>query len=496
MTYSNNTRIFLLSFFTTITFTVFLSTTYAATTTDEFLKFHWAFNEATGTIANDTSGNEITYPGTLYNGPTWIPEGGLTFDGIDDFVRTDEAIQNSMGISDQGYTLSASVRVHESGENGNIIHISSGAGGTGWCIAMLHMESGKFRAIGWNSGAVVATDPTEANPDEWYSIANTWSPDTQEMDLYVNGALVASSSMDHFTAADQDVYVFAGIDPGGCDNNHSWFRGDIKDVRIYSRAITQTEAVQNSNESISTTTPAIEIPRRRRIIINVPELSIDLPIIFEQKKPIDEIPKKPEVPIIKKDTPLQECKAYINSYIKLGSKNDSRDVSKLQTFLNAHDGESLTVDGIYKKTDAEAVKRFQSKHSDVLTFWNIDMPTGYVYLATQKAINSIYCEDTQKITCPYFKTFAKLGDENPDVTKIKIFLNETQSAGLDVSSTLFDTQLRDAIKKFQTKYANKTLDPWGFKTPTGWWYQSTMKTANDILGCFAPVKLDNGKVLE
>ncbi len=219
--------------------------------TDEFLKFHWAFVEGSGTTAADSSGNTTTYPGTLYQGPTWIPEGGLTFDGINDYVRTDSAIPNSMGVTDQAYTLSASVRVPEAGENGNIIHISNGSGGVGWCIAMLHIESGHFRAIGWNSGSVVASDPTEATPGQWYSIANTWSPDTQEMDLYVNGSLVASSSMAHFTAANENVYIFAGLDPGGCDNNHGWFKGDIKDVRIYSRAISQTEAQQNSDASIA-----------------------------------------------------------------------------------------------------------------------------------------------------------------------------------------------------------------------------------------------------
>jgi hypothetical protein len=219
--------------------------------TDEFLKFHWAFNEGSGTTAGDSSGNITTYPGTTYNGPTWIPGGGLSFDGIDDYARTDSAIPNSMGVTDQGYTLSASVRLADQGEDGNIIHISNGSNGVGWCIAMLHVESGHFRAIGWNNGSVIAVDPTEATAGQWYSIANTWSPDTHEMDLYVNGALVASTPMEHFTAADEPVYIFAGLNPGGCDNNHGWFKGDIKDVRIYSRAISQTEAQQNSDASIA-----------------------------------------------------------------------------------------------------------------------------------------------------------------------------------------------------------------------------------------------------
>jgi peptidoglycan hydrolase-like protein with peptidoglycan-binding domain len=43
------------------------------------------------------------------------------------------------------------------------------------------------------------------------------------------------------------------------------------------------------------------------------------------------------------------------------------EVRKLQTFLNNYEGEKLSIDGKYKKTDYDAVKRFQSKYStDVL----------------------------------------------------------------------------------------------------------------------------------
>ncbi len=239
---------------TRVIFSLFLVTalvignSFTAYAVDPTLKFYWPFDEGTGTDVGTTSG----YPGTLTGGPTWIPEGGLTFDGINDYARTNSPLSDSMGVSDQGYTLSASVRLPDAEENGNIIHISSGAGGSGWCIAMLHVEDGHFRAIGWNDGPVTALDPTVATPGEWYSIANTWSPETQEMELYVNGALVSSAPMSNFTAADQDVYVFAGVNAPGCDNNHGWFKGDVKDVRIYSRAITSEEANQNSNESLGT----------------------------------------------------------------------------------------------------------------------------------------------------------------------------------------------------------------------------------------------------
>ena len=47
----------------------------ASTHADDYLKFWWKFDEGTGTIANDSSGNIPSYPGTLNNGPTWIDGG-------------------------------------------------------------------------------------------------------------------------------------------------------------------------------------------------------------------------------------------------------------------------------------------------------------------------------------------------------------------------------------------------------------------------------------
>ena len=232
---------------------------------DSFLKFHWKFDEGTGTDAGDASGNTPSYPGTLNGGPTWIPGGGLTFDGINDYTRTNSAIPGSMGVSDQAYTLSASVRVAPGEQNGNIIHISNGANGVGWCISMLHLREGKFRAIGWdtitNTGEVLATAPTVANTNEWYSIANTWSPESKALQLYINGELAASTPMDHYTAANASVYVFAGFSPASaCSNTQGWFKGDIKDVRIYNRAITQQEAEENSNESLGIPPLSISAP--------------------------------------------------------------------------------------------------------------------------------------------------------------------------------------------------------------------------------------------
>jgi len=193
------------------------------------------------------------------------------------------------------------------------------------------------------------------------------------------------------------------------------------------------------------------------------------------------------------------CPEYLTSYIKLGDQNDSDQVKKLQTFLNTYEGTDLIVDGVYKTADVNAVKDFQLKYkTTILDFWNSTQPSGYVYVSTLKAINRVYCENTKGMTCPYFSapTNAKNSSSASEVLKIRKFLVDTQDENISTTSTTFNTELTDAIKRFQAKYPQKVLTPWNISAPTGLWYQSTRRYADELLGCYYPVKLDNGVVVQ
>ena len=94
---------------------------------------------------------------------------------------------------------------------------------------------------------------------------------------------------------------------------------------------------------------------------------------------------------------MHPVQPYLSSFVKLGGKNNTEDVKKLQSFLNDFEGEKLVIDGIYKSTDFTAVKRFQKKYTrEILTYWNINTPTGYVYITTTEMINKLVRENLQK----------------------------------------------------------------------------------------------------
>jgi len=101
------------------------------------------------------------------------------------------------------------------------------------------------------------------------------------------------------------------------------------------------------------------------------------------------------------------CELYIKTYMKMGAKNDTTEVKKLQTFLNTHMNASLPVTGIFGPLTFAAVNAFQLKHWDeVLAPWvayglpTDHTPTGYVYKTTKRMVNLVQCNNTVTIPKP------------------------------------------------------------------------------------------------
>ncbi|MCR4334126.1 MAG: peptidoglycan-binding protein [Patescibacteria group bacterium] len=83
---------------------------------------------------------------------------------------------------------------------------------------------------------------------------------------------------------------------------------------------------------------------------------------------------------------------YIQNYLSFGSEVASDDILKLQLFLNSHENEKLSTNGIFRMETKQAVERFQMKYKDsILAPWGITSPTGYVFITTKNKINELYC---------------------------------------------------------------------------------------------------------
>jgi hypothetical protein len=92
-------------------------------------------------------------------------------------------------------------------------------------------------------------------------------------------------------------------------------------------------------------------------------------------------------------------------------------------------------------------------------------------------------------SCSYLLEFIKLGDVNSaiEVEKLERFLNTYEGESLAVNG-VYEAVDFAAVERFQEKYRNDILGPWGHEAPTGYVYLTTKKKVNEIY-CERPFPL-------
>lgn len=99
--------------------------------------------------------------------------------------------------------------------------------------------------------------------------------------------------------------------------------------------------------------------------------------------------------------------------------------------------------------------------------------------------------------CPAIEGYWDVGERGPEVRKIQLFLNVYEGAGLTVDG-VYGLETFDAVKAFQIRYTEQILQPWGLgrAESTGFWYKTTSKLANYMVGCDVGSRnLENGVIV-
>ena len=175
------------------------------------------------------------------------------------------------------------------------------------------------------------------------------------------------------------------------------------------------------------------------------------------------------------------------SPIDVGLKNDPKEVKKLETFLNAYEGEKLKVDGLYGKLDVLAVKKWQAKYrANILTPMKLKNPTGTVYTSSMRQIErqtTATCGQAIVVhSCPFFTSYVMYGDTGGEVKKVQQFLNIVQGEKLAITGK-FDAKTVAAAKRFQRMYRKDIVSFVTLSFITGNWNVSTRVKANEVIGC-------------
>ncbi len=88
----------------------------------------------------------------------------------------------------------------------------------------------------------------------------------------------------------------------------------------------------------------------------------------------------------------------------------------------------------------------------------------------------------------YFKEYLKEGDVSLEVVKLQDFLNLifAPTVGYPTNelplSKEFTKDTAEKLREYQRVYKETVLKPWNLKTATGWFYKTTRKSANLLMG--------------
>ena len=207
----------------------------------------YGFNEGTGATVSDSSGNNLT--GTIV-GATWTTGGrygnALSFNGTSSYVD----LGNPTALQLTGsMTLEAWVNAAANpADDGQIVAKSNGSG---WQFKT-SPDTGPHTfgvAVSGSSGSNTQRYSTTVRSlNTWYHVAGVYNATTGTLDIYVNGALNNGALVGTIPASqfNQTVNVNIGRRSGGY-----FFNGIIDEVRIYNRALSQTEIQTDMNTPIN-----------------------------------------------------------------------------------------------------------------------------------------------------------------------------------------------------------------------------------------------------
>ncbi len=199
----------------------------------------WPFDEGSGTVAIDASGNGHT--GFLTAGPHWLTDPALSFDGVDDHVEA-----GTFDVSGSALTLAAWIYAENLANcSANDCRVLSKSTGTdeGDHYFMLSTISGgggsrlRFRLKTGGVTTTLIASSGDLPENQWLHVAAVY--DGSNMALFLDGVSVGSTGKTGDLSQNPSVPVWIGGNPTEATGK-PW-RGRIDDVRIYDRALSAAE---------------------------------------------------------------------------------------------------------------------------------------------------------------------------------------------------------------------------------------------------------------
>ena len=212
-----------------------------------------SFSEGSGTVAADGSGSG--HNGTLVNGPTWIAgkfDNGISLDGTNDHVMVANPSTLNFGTGD--FTIAAWIKRQATGVEHTILSKTASTSWTTGGKELFVSGSDNRLYFGAFNIAEVSSTSTITNDGLWHHVAVTFVDSTNTVSFYIDGVARGGGPLN--LPPDVSSHV---IKIGGHPVGH-YFRGQVDEFRVFSRALSSAEVQSVMNNAILSapdTTPPV-----------------------------------------------------------------------------------------------------------------------------------------------------------------------------------------------------------------------------------------------
>lgn len=202
----------------------------------------WQLDENAGaTTAQGTSGARVAeLRGGPVTGVSGVKGSAVSFDGVDDYAVTDIPTVNT----EIGFSVSAWVKLSSVPDHAAIIAAQPGNHSPGFELYYSHSyDRWVFNQYtsdtpGAPVARAMAPQPGGVVADRWTHLVGVYSGSTEDLRLYVDGALAGSTAYSTAWDARRGLQIGAGSYSG---NPGSFLPGEIDEVRIFDKPVSVTE---------------------------------------------------------------------------------------------------------------------------------------------------------------------------------------------------------------------------------------------------------------
>jgi hypothetical protein len=196
----------------------------------------YSFDTNGGNKVTDNSGNENH---GMLSGATWVKRGKVagsySFDGADDYIRTKaEAV---LGVTDEMTILLWAKPNDLSGTKNNTILTRNFGGGEQY--GMRFYGTTMYAQISDTDLTFYRKDFASFSENEWYHLALTYSKQSSEGRIYINGNTAAKGPLVAQPRQPISGDLNIGRDNRGSAQSH--FNGMLDEIMIFDRALSVSE---------------------------------------------------------------------------------------------------------------------------------------------------------------------------------------------------------------------------------------------------------------